>query len=104
MRIASPAVALATLILSLTSAIAQTDVTCHIKPFNTVPGPTLAREGTAYSINRYGTIVGTDAHKIAGGHDFDFVGGRPYIRFADGRIEVIDLPVPLNNPAVDKIF
>jgi hypothetical protein len=49
MRIASSTVALTTLFLSLTSAIAQTDVTCHINPFNTVSGPTLSHESTANS-------------------------------------------------------
>jgi hypothetical protein len=104
MRFASPAVALATLLLSLTSAFAQTDVTCHIRAFNTVPGPTLHREGTATSINHFGNIVGTDAHKVASGHDFDFVGGRPYIHFIDGRIKVIELPVPLGDFVSDAIF
>lgn len=89
MRIASSTLAM--LFLSLTTALAQTNVTCHIKAFNTVSGPTLSHEGTAESINRYGTIVGLDAH------------GRPYIRFSDGRIQLINIPVPLTNPAVDQI-
>lgn len=91
MRIVSPAVALGTLFLSLASASAQTDVTCHIKPFNTVSGPTLSHEGTANSINRYGNLVGLDAQ------------GRPYIRFSDGRIQLFKIPVPLTHPAVDHI-
>lgn len=91
MRIVSPIVALATLFLSLMSASAQTNVTCHIKPFNTVSGPTLPHEGTANSINRYGNLVGLDAQ------------GRPYIRFSNGHIQLFKIPVPLTHPAVDII-
>ncbi|HKV95398.1 MAG TPA: hypothetical protein VJW20_22825 [Candidatus Angelobacter sp.] len=64
-------------------------MTCHIKPFNTVSGPTLSHAGTANSINRYGNLVGLDAQ------------GRPYIRFSDGRIQLFKIPVPLTHPGVD---
>ena len=70
------------LLLAFALARAQTEVTCHIKPFNTVPGPTLRSEGSARSINRWGNIVGEDAM------------GRAYVRFVDGRIQLLPIPVP----------
>src|SRR5689334_590740 len=92
MRFALPTVALATLLVSFSNSVAQTPVTCNIKPFNTVPGPTRTREGLVESINRFGNMVGSQN-----------ANGRPYTRFANGAVTLMPMPVPLTNPTVDHV-
>lgn len=80
MRFTSNIVLSTTLLVSFQALIAQTPVTCHIRTFNTVT-PAQPFEGLASSVNRYGNIVGTDAK------------GRAYVRFTNGAIHLIPMPI-----------
>ncbi len=67
---------------------AQTDVPCHVKPFEGTTSSGLSQLSAAMSINRYGNAVGS-YFTFSNGQIF----GMPYIRYRNGAVAKLNVSI-----------
>jgi hypothetical protein len=82
MEYPSAVLALSIALLTPAFTLAQTSVTCHARIFQAPAGSKVTNPLRPSGINRWGNVVGLEG------------AGKPFIRFTDGRVQLLSINIP----------